>query len=865
MKRLSVIFSILALVCSCSQSQSVYDLKTEYLDQPLALDTAKPHFSWKINPKAAKEQSAYQIELASSPQLLASGKADLWNSSKQLSSDQLMIEYQGVPLASRQQCWWRVQVWDENGKSLGWSDAARFGLGFVNGDKLAGDYIGCCPGEGRSAILRKSFECEDRAQAILYVCSLGYHEAYLNGVKLTDAVLTPAVSQLDKRALIVAYDVKDLLRKGENELLLWTGSGWYKPDTFNAVYQGALVKAELDIFPKGEAKCLVTTDSTWKGAWSGYSDSGSWQSGDFGGEVVDARVAPAAIDAQSLDSLEWGPVDLVTGISLLETCQTCQLCTIQEQLTPVSVEPFEDGRWIVDFGKVVNAQLDITLPALPAGHEVTVGFNDDMNDLSHMRYYGSNRYIASGKGTQDHFVDKFNHHVFRYLVIDGLSEAPSVEDFKALRMRTSYDSAGSFECSDEDMNKVHDMILYTLENLAFNGYMVDCASIERLGYGGDGNASTLTLQNMFDVAPLYSNWMAAWRDMIQEDGGLPHTAPSPTAAGGGPYWCGFIVQAPWRTYMSYGDSREMENCYSYMKQWLKYVDAYTVDGLLKRWPDTEYRNWYLGDWAAPGKGTYEHSSALVDVSDPESVDLVNNCSLCQVYQDLVQIASLLGDEEGVKEYQGRYDALALRINEEYCHPETCTYGSASQTDMCYPMLVGIVPEELKDGIRDNVIKRTKEIYGGNLYTGLVGVPVITEWATLDREVDFMYGMLKERDYPGYLFMIDNGATATWEHWNAHRSRLHNCFNGIGSWFYQALGGIIPVEPGYRKLSIAPQIPAGMEWAKVARETPYGSVMVSWKTAPDGVELHFELPVGVTAIVNGQEYACGQYDIKYQQL
>lgn len=69
-------------------------------------------------------------------------------------------------------------------------------------------------------------------------------------------------------------------------------------------------------------------------------------------------------------------------------------------------------------------------------------------------------------------------------------------------------------------------------------------------------------------------------------------------------------------------------------------------------------------------------------------------------------------------------------------------------------------------------------------------------------------------------LVCNGATAVWESWNGERSRLHNCYNGIGSWFYQALGGIIPTQPGYRRVSICPQTPEGITWTEVAEETPY---------------------------------------------
>jgi alpha-L-rhamnosidase len=284
-----------------------------------------------------------------------------------------------------------------------------------------------------------------------------------------------------------------------------------------------------------------------------------------------------------------------------------------------------------------------------------------------------------------------------------------------------------------------------------------------------------------------------------------------------------------------------------MKHWLDYVDAYTVDGLLEKWPDMDYRHWFLGDWAAPDG---------VDVTDPESVELVNNCSLCQVYQDLVKIAQYLDLPDDAAGYQARYDALAKRINEKLWHAEESIYASGSQIDMAYPMLVGIVPEDLVKQVRDKLVERTATVYDNHLKTGLVGIPVITEWATLAGECDFMYGMLKQHGYPGYLYMLDNGATGTWEHWNARRSRLHNCFNGIGSWFYQALGGIIPDAPGYRHIILNPQIPEGLESVEVSHGTPYGEI----KVVRNGRKLHFELPVGVTANFKGEEYTCGVYDV-----
>ena len=819
---LAITVAALALLSACHPAGfEVYDLRCEGLVEPLGIDNAQPHFSWKIRSGIPMEQVAYEIEVG----------PELWHSGRVESADQVMVPYEGKPLASRQQAWWRVRVWRSDEEVTDWSPKQRFGVGIIGGDRLKGDFIGAVPGEGRAPLLRKEFSVKKAGKALLYVNSLGYHEAFLNGKKVSDAVLMPAVSQLDKRSLIVVYDVTGLLRKGRNELQIAAGSGWYKPATFDAVYAGPLVKAELDV--DGEA--AVWTDGTWEGAWSGSADLGTWRANGFAGERIDAGAKPV-----------WGPVDVVPVDGIVASMQMCEPCRVQETLPAASIEQVGDSSWRVDFGRIVNALFEIRLPAGPEGSRVRATFADEPAGHFDPRICGYDEYILSGKPEGDLFANRFNHHIFRYVQLDGLAQAPGLADIRARRMRTDFPWNGTFESSDAELNAIYGIVDWSMENLAFDGYMVDCASIERLGYGGDGNASTLSLQTVSDVAPLYLNWLQAWEDAQRPDGGLPHTAPNPYKAGGGPYWCTFPIQASWRTYLRYGDKRPMERFYPVMKRFMDYVDAYTVDGLLKEWPTPDYRWWYLGDWAAPRE--------MVDVQDPASVDLVNNCAIVQSLEDLVKMARILGEDADAAAYEARCEALRKRIHEVFYHDGI--YATGSQVDLVYPMLVGVVPDGLTDVVVRSLYDRTETEYQGHLATGLVGIPVLTEWATLNGQGDWLYGLLKQHGYPGYLHMLDNGATGVWEHWNGDRSHLHNCYNGIGSWFYQGLGGILPDAPGCRHVTIDPQVPEGLEWVKVSMETPYGTIRVSRQ----GDTLEGELPVGVTATVLGWEY-CDKFFVK----
>lgn len=854
MKRISLILVLLLTVFGAGASPlKVYDLKCEGMYNPLGIDSTIPHFSWKLSWDTPSAQSAYELQVASTEEALLNGKPDIWSSGKVLSTDQIMVPFKGKALHSRDLCFWRVRVWNAEGEVSQWCAPSRFSIGVIDDEGLKGDYIGAVPGEGRATLVRKIFSAQSTGKtAFLHVNSLGYHEVYINGRKVSDAVLSPAVTQMNKRSLIVTYDVSSLLKDGENDIVMHISPGWYKKGTFGAEYEGALVKAELDILDKGKWSSILTTDGTWQGCWSGHSDIGSWKPGQFIGELIDARNMPVGMDTESLSAMKWQKVDVISVNGIAATPQMCEPNIIQEVISPVGIEAAGNGEWIVDMGKVVNAMFEIKMPQLPAGQEITASFSDFLKSDGSLDLRTHNTYIASGRKEGDTFTNLFNHHVFRYIRLSGLPERPDLKDIKAFRMRTDYRPAASFLSSDLDMNRIHDMVSYTMNNLAFAGYMVDCAHVERLGYGGDGNASTLSLQTMYDVAPLYMNWLQAWNDSIQEDGGLPHTAPNPYVAGGGPYWCTFIIQAPWRTYMSYGDTRLLERCYPTMIHWLDYVDAYTVDGLLKEWPNTKYRYWYLGDWLAPSK--------IVDVKVQESIDLVNNCALIQAYAQLIKIAGILGHDDDAKAITSRKEALSKRVVEEFFHAGNSTFGTGSQLDMIYPLLTGTAPENIRGDVTSKMKELTSTIFNDHLAVGLVGVPVLTEWATLNGEVEFLYKLLKQPDYPGYLYMINSGSTTTWESWEAARSRMHNCYNGIGSWFYQALGGIIPDSPGYRHVVINPQMPQGIDWVRVSKETPYGPLLVSWKKEEGKCTYKLEIPSGVTAAFHGRELSCGKYEI-----
>jgi alpha-L-rhamnosidase len=839
---------ILIIVSGCDKKKSIatiYDLTCENLSAPEGIGTALPSLSWKINSsRNGTSQKAYQVLAASDEKLLNEQDADLWNSGKVKSSSQILVPYAGQMLTSRSVCYWKVRIWDDKNDVSDWSPVTGFSVGLLGKSDWDAYYIGLSGREnsGISPQLRKTFLLKDIGnKVILHINSLGYHEVYLNGVKVGDKVLNPAVSQFNKRSYVITYDITGLVKEGRNDIIIWLGHGWYTRGLPGVNHDTPLVKAQAEILKDGKWEIIARTDSTWAGRNSGYSRIGTWRSGDYGGEKVDASLLLPDFKPLTLDAASWSPVYTAEDKGYEVSPQTTEMNSIREIIKADTIISFGKGKWLIDMGKTLTGWVEIRLPDMTAGQELKFEYSDHLDKEGTLKDQGQeDRYVASGKGVEI-FKNKFNYHGFRYILVSNLQEGPLKEEVKAYLIHTGYRLASTFECSDPELNRIHNMIFYTLRCLSLGGDLVDCPQIERLGYGGDGNASTLTAQTMFNLAPLYSNWLQAWADCIRDDGGMPHTAPNPYPAGGGPYWCGFIITASWKTFVNYGDKRVLEKYYPVMQKWLGYVDKYSPNGLLERWPDTDYRAWYLGDWAVP-EGT--------DQTNESSIRLVNNCFIAVCLETMHKIAAVLGKDDDAELYIGKRDNLRALIQNRLFDPARDLYGSGSQIDLTYPILAGVVPDSLLSAIRKNLLNETEISHNGHFALGLVGIPVFTEWAVENKEVNLMYSMLKKKDYPGYLYMLENGATTTWEHWNGARSRIHNCYNGIGSWFYQALGGLKPEEnsPGYRHFIIDPQVPDGVTWVNVSKEIPYGNVQVQWKKEDGKFQMSVKVPVGSNARV-----------------
>ena len=139
---------------------------------------------------------------------------------------------------------------------------------------------------------------------------------------------------------------------------------------------------------------------------------------------------------------------------------------------------------------------------------------------------------------------------------------------------------------------------------------------------------------------------------------------------------------------------------------------------------------------------------------------------------------------------------------------------------------------------------------GHLATGLSGTYLMVQYLQGIGRDDLIYSFASKKTYPSWGYMIENGATATWEHWNGRASRIHNCYNNIGSWFIQGLAGIRPdpAKPGFKNAIIRPAFVEELRYVNGTHDTVYGTIQSHWKREGDAIIMTLKIPANTTATV-----------------
>jgi alpha-L-rhamnosidase len=173
-------------------------------------------------------------------------------------------------------------------------------------------------------------------------------------------------------------------------------------------------------------------------------------------------------------------------------------------------------------------------------------------------------------------------------------------------------------------------------------------------------------------------------------------------------------------------------------------------------------------------------------------------------------------------------------------------------------MTGVVPEELRPALLKKLEVNILEKNKGHLDTGMLGTYFMMEYLRDIGRNDLVSTIMSQTTYPGWGYMLENGATTCWEQWNGYASHIHSCFTSPDNWFYQGLAGILPdaAAPGFRKFLIKPWVPAmspieksgDLTWVKAHYDSSYGRIVSSWKLDGGRLMMEVTVPPNTTATV-----------------
>ncbi|RKX40647.1 MAG: hypothetical protein DRP64_12355 [Verrucomicrobia bacterium] len=832
------------------------DLNIARMDGASGIDDPAPTLRWSIRADDNDiRQAAYSVRIASRSERLP--KADVWESGRINSGRSEMTIPESVQLLSGERYCWQVKVWDQHGEASDWGEVAHFTIGLQEDDWSAGwmappAVIDRGSGGNDETPQRPTWwmrrmvkldAVPDRV-ALGIVC-LGYYELYVNGERVGDEPLAPSVTKLDKRGLCVTHEIGDILRPGENCIALACASGWYLPHQFK-VHEKSTPLIRLQAYTRNGEKLqtLFGSDAEWQGRKANRSIIGQWKWNNFGGEAVDGRLKSSQWKELECPTEEWRSVRVVSAPPIEVSSRTCPPNRIGEKYKAEKVRELSKGVYEIDFGRCLAGMVRIRFPDVPRDRKITMRFFDlpaDFNSKKDQSYRQLSTYIARGDGT-DVFENKFNYAGFRYVSIEGLDAPPALENFEAMLVETALDPVGSFRCSNELFNRIHELNAHTIRCLNLGGYHVDCPQRERNGYGADGQTAMPAYPYLFDSEAFLHKWLVDWLDVFEpETGRISHTAPIFHKAES-PAWGGIVGPLAWQQYLFYGNRQALELAFPAVKANLQRLQSWVRDGvLLKELAAPKFH----GDWVASGRGMGSNNGPTWPMKE-----LFNTAYLIYLWQTYADMGGVLGETGEVAKAEMVIASLQESFHGNFFDEESGYYLIPEQAYQAMPLWVGAVPADKRDEIHSRLIDLIEKKRDGHLDTGLPGTTFLLDYLEDSDNHETIYTIMNKETYPSWGYMLAQGATTIWEQWNGYWSQIHSCFAGPASWFYTGLAGIKPdpEHPGFEEFVLKPAFVEGLDYVDATYRSIRGSIGSSWRRDGKSIQWTVTIPSNSSATV-----------------
>ena len=703
-------------------------------------------------------------------------------------------------------------------------------------------------------LLRKEFDVTKKLKrAAVYVSGLGLFEMYVNGGKAGDHVLSPGLTDYDKRALYVTFDVTRQLAAGRNAIGLMLGNGrYYAPregvpmSARSFGYPKAILQLNLE-YEDGSASSVVS-DESWKLSTEGPVRLNN----EYDGEEYDARMEVANWARAGFNDARWKNARVVGAPAGPLVAQMAEPLRVTETLRPAKVTEIKPGVFIFDMGQNLVGWCRLHVSGTK-GAQVKLRHAESLRDdgnlyVDNLRSARATALYTLKGGGPEVWEPRFSYYGFRFVEVTGFPGKPTAAALEGRVVHDAMTPIADFASSNPLLDRIHKNIFWGVRG-NYRSIPTDCPQRdERQGWLGDRSMVSRSESYLFDVAAFYTKWMQDLVDSQRDSGSIPNVAPN--------YWVLYSDNITWPStfifvpqmlYEQYGDRRPIEQHYAAMKKWIDYMKGFIKDGLMPR--DT------YGDWCVPPE-----SPKLIHSQDPArrtDATLLGTSYYYHLLRLVARYARMLDKQQDAAELERLAAQMRDAFEKKFYSAEAGYYSNGTQTSSILPLAFGMTPEANRKRVFDRLIDKIERESNGHVGTGLVGAQWLMRTLSDNGRPDVALEIAGQKTYPGWGYMIEKGATTIWELWNgdtadpAMNSMNHVMQIGdLGVWMYEYLAGIRsdPEQPGFKRIIVRPYPAGDLTFVKASHQSMHGKIASQWKREAGRFTLDIAIPANTTAVV-----------------
>lgn len=680
---------------------------------------------------------------------------------------------------------------------------------------------------GPVASLRKTFDTKPKGlvSARLYATALGAYKFYLNGSAVGDQILAPGWMDFREHIAYQVYDITKQVNEGSNALAAYLAPGWYSTPLRwfrqGNNYGGTqpALKAQLRLEYSDDSVAWVATDASWKAESSPIRFAEIYD-----GETRDARRERPGWDRPGFADTNWHAAMLVPAKEPKLLPQYYQPIREERVMTAKSISEPKRGVFVLDFGQNMSA-----LPRLHvqgnAGDDVQLRFAEVLNSdgtlyLDNLRTAkATDHFILAGKRGGEDYQPLFTFHGFRYAEITGVQAKPTRETLKAVVLHTDAPFTTRFSTGEPMVNQLWSNVLWG-QRSNFVGVPTDCPQRdERLGWSADAQVFWRTATFNMDLTTFSQKYAADLHGTQVGTAMYGIFAPGVDTPnpGYGAAWSDAGVIVPWTGWIQSGDRRIVDENWEGMERYLAEIERQNPNHLWQKGFGAAF-----GDWLTP------------TITTPE--DLLATAYWAYDAKLMQEMATATSRSADAERYGALFNTIKAAFGKAYIRedgfvgtidhfpsipPPTVNPVDAersksqpveTQTGYVLALYMRLMPEELRTAAADRLVAKLRD-NGWKLGTGFLGTPYLLAVLSDTGHSDVAYRLLLNREYPSWGYLIDHGATTTWERWNGDAMRddpsmnsyNHYAYGAVAEWMYRYGAGVDtdPTDAGFHTLYLHP--------------------------------------------------------------